>query len=265
MGGTLTGDEFERRPVSLGIQAALSPNGKQMAFVWSGDIWMGSTKGGQVRQLSQHPAQEWTPKFSPDGKEIAFVSDREGSMQIYVMPVSGGVPKKLTDHSEGYYLLGWNPDGQSLLARARRDDVGRSASRLWRVYRDPARGEELLFDAGADRGEVSPDGKRVLFTREGVNLYRKGYRGSQASQIWIYDLEKRTYELVVKEPGGARSPIWKPDGSGFYYLAQRGGAFNLIDRDLGSGEEEPITNVTGDGVLRPALSRDGKLVVFRRG
>lgn len=258
-------EEFEPTPMTLGIQAGLSPDGRQMAFVWSGDIWIGAIRGGQARQLTRHPAQEWTPKFSPDGEEIAFVSEREGSPQIYVMPVAGGTPRKLTDHSEGYYLLGWNPDGKSLLARVRRDEVGRGAARLVRVSRDEFGHEESLFDADADRGEISPDGTRVLFTREGVDLYRKGYRGSQAAQIWLYEIAAKKFEQVVSDDGGARSPLWKPDGSGFYYVAQRGGAFNLIERDLGSGEERQLTEFTGDGVVRPTLSRGGRIMVFRRG
>ena len=265
MATALALDDFEPTAISLGIQPALSPDGKRIAFVWSGDIWLGATKGGRVRQLSQHPGQEWTPKFSPDGKEIAFVSDREGSLQIYVTPVAGGVAKKLTDHSEGYYLLGWDPDGKSLLARGRRDHVGRKASRLLRVSRGEFGKETLLFDAAADRAEISPDGNQVLFTREGVDVYRKGYRGSQASQIWRYDLKTKKFELVVKEDGGARSPLWRPDGKGFYFVAQRGGAFNLIEREFGSEEEEQLTELVGDGVVRPALSRDGETVVFRRG
>ena len=251
--------------MSLGIQATLSPDGKKMAFVWGGDVWLGSSKGGRARQLTQHPAQEWTPKFSPDGKEIAFVSERDGTMQVYVVPVAGGVPEKLTDHSEGYYLLAWDPDGKSLVARGSRDFVGRRASQLLRVPRDGSGAERVLFQAYGARADISPDGKRVLFTREGVDLYRKGYRGSQSSQIWMYHFGKKKYKQMVKDDGGARNPMWKPDGSGFYYTAQRGGAFNLIDHDLKSGEEKQLTAYEGDGVVRPTLSFDGETLVFRRG
>jgi len=251
--------------MSYGLQAGISPDGKSMAFVWAGDIWVGATKGGRVRRLTQHPAQEWTPKFSPDGKEIAFVSEREGSLQVYVVPAKGGVPTKITDHTEGYYLLGWNPDGKSLMARCRRDQLGKRSSRLFSVPRDTIGGDELLFDAEADRGVTSPDGKQILFTREGVTLYRKGYHGSQASQIWLYDIATKKFRELIREPGGARTPLWKPDGSGFYYTAQRGGAFNLYSRDLKSGKDRQLTTFEGDGVIRPSLSRDGKVLVFRRG
>ncbi|MFT5855251.1 MAG: tricorn protease [Verrucomicrobiales bacterium] len=249
----------------LGIQATLSPDGKRMAFVWGGDVWIGDSQGGRVRQLTQHPAQEWTPKFSPDGKEIAFVSERDGSMQIYVVPVAGGVPEKLTAHSEGYYLLGWNPDGKSLIARGGREHVGRRGYQLLRVSRERFADEEALFDGYGVRADISPDGERVLFTREGVDLYRKGYRGSQASQVWMYEFAKKEYTQLVKEDGGARSPQWRPDGKGFYYVAQRGGAFNLIERDLDSGDEKLLTSYVDDGVVRPTISRDGNTVVFRRG
>ncbi len=90
-----------REPIRLANNPALSPDSKRLAFDWGGDIWVASSQGGEARQLTAHPAKDSQPKFSPDGKEIAFISDREGSPQVFVMPVEGGTPQQLTFHTAG--------------------------------------------------------------------------------------------------------------------------------------------------------------------
>ena len=123
--------------------------------------------------------------------------------------------------------------------------------------------DELLFDAYGEDGALSPDGDRLLFTREGEAWWRKGYKGSQASQIWMRDLESGTTEELVHEDASARWPLWKPDGSGFYYVAMHGGAMNLWGRDLDADAAEPLTDFDDDSVTFPAIARDGSAIVFR--
>src|SRR6478609_2521752 len=107
--------------VRLAQTPALSPDGSTLAFAWRGDIWSVPVKGGAARRLTQHPAVEAMPSFSPDGKQIAFISDRERSKQVYVMPADGGEARQLTWHTEGYDLREWMPDGQGLLVSVTRD------------------------------------------------------------------------------------------------------------------------------------------------
>ena len=85
-------------------------DGATLAFTWRGDIWSVPVKGGAARRLTQHPANESSPAFSPDGKQLAFTSDREGSRQIYVMPAGGGDPRQLTWHTEGWQVGEWFPE-----------------------------------------------------------------------------------------------------------------------------------------------------------
>ena len=103
-------------PIRLASDLAVSPNGKQIAFFWRGDVWSAPIIGGAARQLTHHPAIDRQPAWSPDGKQIAFVSEREGGRQVWVMPAAGGAPRKLTQHTEGFVLEEWMPDGKGLKA-----------------------------------------------------------------------------------------------------------------------------------------------------
>ena len=99
----------------------LSPDGKTIAFAWRGDLWSVPATGGVAKRLTSHSATDAQPKFSPDGKRIAFISSRNGGDNVYVMSATGGAPTQATFHSEGYSLEGWYPDGRSVLTNASRD------------------------------------------------------------------------------------------------------------------------------------------------
>ena len=103
----------------------------------------------------------------------------------------------------------------------------------------------------------------MLVTREGVSWTRKGYRGSQASQIWMVQLETREFKKILEDPSGCQGPLWKPDGSGFYYTSGRNGAVNLWDFDLGTGQTKQLTMMEDDSVVLPAISRSGNQILFR--
>src|SRR5207245_10099329 len=108
-------------PMLLPSNPNLSPDGSTVVFDWHGDIWSVPVAGGVAKPLTRHSAADREPKFSPDGKEIAFTSDREGSPQVYVMSAEGGTPRQVTFHTAGYSLQGWYPDGKALLVQAGRD------------------------------------------------------------------------------------------------------------------------------------------------
>jgi tricorn protease len=243
---------------------SLSPDGKTVAFDWDGDVWTVPVGGGVARQLTRHPARDRQPKFSPDGKEIAFTSDREGPAQVYVMPAEGGTPRQVTFHSAGFALQDWCPDGQGLLVQSARDNEWRHAERFFRVERDKRGREQMLFDDYGGSGSVSPDGMRLLFTREGPAWWRKGYHGSQAGQVWLYDREAKTFTRVLDHERGCLWPLWRPDGKGFYYVGAQSGSFNLREHDLATGDDSQLTHFDDDSVVFPCVARDGSAVVFRR-
>lgn len=261
--GTLGLGRLAAEAIKLANQPALSPDGKLLTFSFHGDLWIVDSTGGQARPLTRNSAKDTEPRFSPDGKQIAFVSDREGSKQIFVMPSAGGPATQVTHHTGGQSLQDWYPDGKSLLINASRDHFWRKPERFFKVSVETRSAEKLLFDDYGTQGSISPDATKILFVREGTQWWRKGYQGSQASQIWLYDLAQKTYRKLIDEPAGAYAPIWRPDGKGFYYVGLHRGTMNLKVRDLDGSNDRPLTNFDDDLVVQPSLSADGKTMVFR--
>ena len=249
--------------IRVARQPSVSPNGKRVAFAYRGDIWTVATKGGKATRLTLHDADDADPMFSPDGKKIAFVSMRAGSRQAFVVDTTGGKPKQVTFHTEGCYISDWYSDGNSLLVFGKRDHYWRFAERFLKVNLQQRSAEQKLFDAHGHSGSLSHDGKKLLFVREGERWWRKGYHGPRAGQIWMYDITAGAYTKMLSENTGCRWPIWKPDGSGFYYVSAKSGSFNLWDYTLKSKQTKQLTKFDDDPVVYPSLSRDGSTIVFR--
>ncbi len=256
---------------------SLSPDGKQVVFGWNGDIWSAPTTGGMGVPLTTHSSKDDQPAISPDGKTLAFVSDREGSPQLFLMPLAGGPARQVTFHTAGYKLLGWTADGKKLLAQVVRDyDWTRGPDRMVLVDPFTRKRDELLFDTAGKDGSLSPDNSKVLFVREGTQWWRKGYYGTQAWQIWNYDRATEQFTRLLQNPPlangpavvharerGSLAPIWKPDGKSFYYVGGQSGSFNLWEHNLATGDGRQLTHFTDDSVVQPSLSADGSTIVFR--
>lgn len=253
-------------PVQLAREAALSPDGKTLAFAWRGDLWSVPVAGGRARRLTQHSADESSPHFSPDGKQLAFVSNREGFNQIYLMPANGGEARQVSFHTEGYDLREWLPDGQGLLVSMTRDSSWMRtprSSRLALLNLTQREAESVLFDDYGYEASLSADGQQVLFVREGEVWWRQGYQGSRAGQIWLFDRNDASLKQVIAESTECRWPLWKPDGSGFYFVSSRDGTFNLWEQDFASDKAVQKTQFKGDSVVFPTLSQNGETLVFR--
>jgi tricorn protease len=256
--GSLTAKEAIRLPNN----PALSPDGKLLAFDWNGDIWTVPTSGGTAKPLTQNPAKDKQAKWSPDGKQIAFVSDREGSSQVFVVSSEGGSPKQVTFHTAGYNLHEWTADGKHLLVSSLRDHAWKHAERFFLVNPNERSVEQILFDDYGTSGTLSPDGKKLLFTREGVSWWRKGYRGSQSGQLWGFDLEAKQFVSLKKGQESYLWPMWNPKG-GYYFASDKtGGPLNLWSKDA-SEKEVQLTSYSDDGVVFPCISRDGSTIVYR--
>ncbi len=235
-----------------------------MVFEWAEDLWTASVDGGEAKRIVQHQARDADPRFSRDGKRIVFSSTRSGSLQVYSIPADGGDLLQHTHNTEGNELECLSPDGRYALIRGARERPGSRATLLMEIDLTSDRRERRLFDAAGHSPAWSPDGKSVLFCRGGEQLYRKGYRGSRASQIWLYQIADRTFECLVAGENEARSPLWLPDGKGFYFVSAIDGTPNLWRRSY-HGEEKKITYFDDDGVITPDLSADGSTLVFTCG
>ncbi|GEP41814.1 S41 family peptidase [Brevifollis gellanilyticus] len=258
-----TGLLVHAEPVKLAHEPALSPDGKTIAFGWNGDIWSAPTEGGRATRLTSHSALESGAAFSPDGKQIAFNSEREGSKLLYTMPVNGGEPKQLTWHTDGCDVREWTPDGTGLVVGLSRDFSWGRESRTARIAiidANERKAENVLFDDYGTDAVLSPDGKKVLFMREGSeSWWRQGYKGARAGQIWLFNREEKSFTQIISDESENRWPLWKPDGQGFYFVKNG----NLWERGLTNGKGTQITHFKDDLVVFPAISRDGKTLVFR--
>jgi len=253
----------EKQNIQMAALPALSPDGKKIVFNWNGDLWIVSSQGGNAKQLTNHPADDTSPKFSPDGKSIAFVSSRESYRQVYIMSINGGVPQRIGFHSSGYTLIDWYADGKSLLTKSYRDNHGRKGVRFYQLPVERKR-ESMLFDAGVGEGSLSPDNNKVLFTRESAELYRKGYSGNQSSQIWLYDNKEEEYTSLLKGIKAYRSPMWDASGKFFYYVSSEKGTFNLWKYNFKSQQKQQLTHYKNDGVILPSISKDGSTIIYRQ-
>lgn len=249
--------------IQLPSTPEISRDGKTLYFSWAGDLWKSSLEGGEAQRLTHHPAPDENPRISKDGKTIFFNSSRSGSNQVYRIPIIGGTPKQITFHSEGSTLEDLHPTKPIILVSGYRDFGGRGPFRLMEKHLDPEKDERLLFDTAARNGRYSPDGKKILFNTNGIEPYRKGYEGSQAARLWIYDIAKKTFSEPVKDLTGCRYPMWAPNGKSFYYVTSKSGAFNVWRHVLGKNKSRQITRHPDDSVITPALSPDGQTIVYR--
>ena len=249
--------------IQLANDPTLSPDGKSLVFTYNGDLWKVASSGGSASLLTRNPAKDQEPEFSPDGKSIAFVSNRDGSNQVYVMPADGGQARQITFHTSGSSLVQWFPDSKAVLTLGARDHFWRKPDRFFKVSVESRSAEVLLFDDYGTQGSLSPDGRKLLFVREGTQWWRKNYKGSQATQIWLYELDQKAFRKLIDTPEGAYAPIWRPDGKGFYYVGLHRNSMNLKVRDLDGGNDHPLTHFDDDLVVQPSLAQNGQILVFR--
>ena len=265
----LTSLKAQSEEIVLAETPTVSPNGKQIAFSYGGDIWLASSKGGLAKRITFHSARDTSPQFSPNGRRIAFVSDRRGANHAYTMDLADLAPKQVSYHSEGCTLAGWYSDGKGLLAHGRRDHHWRYAERFWRIDLEKESPEEILFDAYGSEGSLSRDGRYLLFTREGERWWRLGYHGARSAQIWMYDLKEEKFTKMLDRDHDCRWPVWRPDGRGFYFVHGDHDGYDLYLQELDpkskqrSGDPKKLVDMDHGSITFPTLSRNGRTLVFR--
>ena len=235
----------------------------KVAFSYLGDIWTADEDGKNIQRLTVHTARDINPRFSPDGRWIAFSSDREGNMDVYVIPTGGGAVKRLTIHSADDTVLDWGPDGKRILFASQRgeDFMGK----LYVVSIDGG----LPRDAGPDMGvtgSFSPDGTKLAVNRKAQAYWRKYYRGAYQSDVTVMDLAKKTFKDLTKFEGMDSWPLWSRDGFIYFVSDRQGkGQTNLWRIAESGGDAEQVTRFTSGDVRFPGISGDGKTIVFEHG
>jgi tricorn protease len=255
-------------PLASFSEPAISPDRSEIAVVSGGDIWTAPAAGGEARLLVAHEATESRPMYSPDGRELAFVSDRTGSGDIYVLTLASGALRQVTFDDLPDRLDGWSRDGQWLYFSS----TGRDIAGMNDIYRvRAAGGTPMAVSADRYTGEFfaapSPDGRRVAFTARGNGLaqwWRNGRSHLDESELWLMtEGAKPVYEQLTKRGAKQLWPMWTADGTSLFYVSDRNGTQNLWTMTPG-GAERQVTQFKDGRVLWPTISYDGRTIVFER-
>ena len=202
----------------------------RVVFAAEGDLWEVSSKGGLARRLTSHEGEEMMPRFSPDGKWIAFAAHYDGDMDVYVMPSNGGEIKRLTYRPGPDLPVAWTPDSKNVVLMSRRLYQHWN----WFLYKAPLEKKGKLERLHVGYGAAlsfSPDGKQVAFNRS-FREFRtwKRYTGGWAQDIWVGDVAKQHFRKLTKFPGTDVHPMWYRDR--IYFVSDRSGIRNLFSIGL---------------------------------
>ena len=247
-------------------------HGDHVAFVYAGDLWIASARGGDARRLTSDDGMEYFPKFSPDGRWIAFTGDYSGSRQVFVISAEGGAPRQLTFYNDvgplpprggiDNRVLDWTPDGKNILFNPHRLPW---SDRMPAHYVVPFAGgmETALKIREGSAGSYSADGTKLAYTPiEREFRTWKRYRGGRAQDVWIFDLATNKAEQITNNPYTDNQPVWV--GDTIYFTSDReNGRLNLWSYDVRTRQTKKVTNHADYDVLWP--SGDRASVVYESG
>lgn len=247
---------------------ALNNDGSKIAFSYQGDIWTVPSTGGKATRLTIHEAYEAYPKFSLDGKWIAFSGNRYGNNDIFVMPTDGGMPKRLTFHSAPDNISSWTKEGDIIFSTTREFN---QIERPQEVYSISAKGgtELRVLDAVGFDPVYSPDGRFLAFVRGDINpVFREDYKGPSNRDIWLYDTKLKTYSKLVSNETNDIMPQWA-DNRTIYFMSSISGNYNIYrikidDNGKAIGKPEQLTNVKDHSIRYFSLSSDGSSIVYEQ-
>ncbi len=249
-------------------------HGENVVFCYAGDLYTVASTGGIARRLTSHEGYEMFPRFSPDGKHIAFTAQYDGNTEIYVIPAEGGEPVRLTytatlgrdDISDrmgpNNICMGWTPDGKHIVFRSRMHSFNDFLGKLYKVPVEGGIAEELPLPRGGFCS-FSPDGKKLAYNRV-FREFRtwKRYKGGMADDIWVHDFQTRTTTKLTDDPAQDIIPMWHKDR--IYFLSERTGRMNLYVVPVSAGESKQLTNFTDFDIKFPSIG-DSAIVFEQAG
>src|ERR1017187_8928626 len=244
-------------------------NDGRIAFSYHEEIWVADPNGSNARRLTAHLANDFGPRFSPDGQWIAFTSNRTGNNDVFVVPASGGEPRQLTYYSGDDQALYWMPDGKSILISSNRGPNSFGSP----LYRLPIDGspEEPLPMAYARLGMMKQDGSMLAFNRvlPSTNVWRKAFKGNSAPGLAVQDVKTGEITEITnaemkdyKEHVNDVYPMWGADGM-IYFSSERDGTYNIWRISAKGGTAQQVTHLKTGGVFYPSISPDGKRIIFQ--
>ena len=196
-------------------------NGNEIVFSYAGDLYRVPVTGGEAQRLTSHVGYEMFPRFSPDGKTIAFTGQYDGNTEVYTIPAAGGEPQRLTYTATNSrddlgdrmgpnnIVMTWTPDGKQIIYRNRISDG--FAGKLYSVNQEGGMPEIIPLPEGGFCS-YSPDGKRLAYNRT-MREFRtwKYYKGGMADDVWIYDPAKKSVENITNNVAQDIFPMWIGD------------------------------------------------------
>jgi tricorn protease len=253
-------------------------NGK-VAFSYLGDIWVANEDGSNPQRLTVHKARDIYPRFSPDGKWIAFSSNRYGNYDVFVIPATGGPAKQLTYHSASDLVVGWSPDSKRVLFQSSRGLMYPGIPNLYEVAITGGLETAVSTDWGYT-GSYSTDGSKLAFNRHPMVWWRQHYRGSYAADLWVMNVSSKKFTHL--EDGDYKGnyfwPMYASDGN-IYFVSDRlqdeshikpgsrevlKSTNNLWKIPEGGGHAVQVTHHTSGRLFFPTISSDGKTIVYEQ-
>jgi len=260
----------------------LSPDGKEIVFCYKGDLYKVPAGGGTAIRLTTQDSYECSPVWSPDSKQIAFASNRNGNFDVFIMSSEGGAAKRLTTHSAGEQPTTFTPDGKYILFTASIQDPATSAlfpsGAMSELYRVPAKGgrTEQVLATPAESVCYAPDGKAFYYQdRKGFeNEWRKHHTSSITRDIWMYQPETGKHTQLTNWKGEDRNPRLSPNGQTVYFLSERKGSMNVYAfpaaqpesaKAVTSFKTHPVRFLSIDKNETLCFSYDGEIYTMQKG
>jgi tricorn protease len=261
-----------QEPIRFARTPDISPDGKQVVFSYLGDIWTVEAIGGVARPITMHQAHEMNPLFSPDGRSIAFSSNRHGQYDVFVSPSYGGKPRRLTFDSAHDQVVSWTPDGKNIVFLSTRGTSFPGGPELYSIAVEGGQEKRLPYQEAKDLA-LSPTGNAVAFVRGPGTWYRKNYRGSSNDDIFLANVDGSNVRRLTDFPGQDTAPMFSPDGKKVFYVTElHGGPANIVSLDLtpsvppaATGSPKPLTTHKEDSVRKAHISGNGEWIVYECG
>lgn len=246
-------------------------NGQEIVFSYAGDLYKVPLAGGDARRLTSHVGYEMFPRFSPDGRTIAFTGQYDGNTEVYTMPAEGGEPLRVTYTATNSrddlgdrmgpnnIVLAWTPDGGRIVYRNRISDG--FSGKMYTVEKEGGLSEAIPLPEGGFCS-YSPDGKKLAYNRV-MREFRtwKYYKGGMADDIWVYDPAGKKVENITDNPAQDIFPMWI--GDVIFFLSDRDRIMNLFAYNTKTGQTEKVTDFTQYDIKFP--SAHGTTIVFENG